>query len=146
MGDLIFRQQGDTYTLTGAEVKEKGKMVSSVYELDKFKRKETQNYSSKKYFAANDFYPLDGVSSAGTEGHDLMFGKPNAKNSKGDDVVTTLNSFNNNQDVLNAPVSDDKKDHNHYFGMHYTIGFDLVKDYVGPLEYLFYGDDDMWVS
>ena len=29
--------------------------------------------------------------------------------------------------------------------MHYTVEFDLVKDYVGPLEYLFYGDDDMWV-
>lgn len=46
---------------------------------------------------------------------------------------------------LPAPASDDKKNHNHYFGMHYTIGFDLVEDYIGPLEYLFYGDDDMWV-
>ena len=29
--------------------------------------------------------------------------------------------------------------------MHYKVEFDLVADYVGPLEYYFFGDDDMWV-
>lgn len=142
VGNLVFSQKGDTYTLTGAEVRENGKITSSIYELDKFKR---QMYSyakpgtpeeDKYYFAGNDFYPLDNVSSAGTPGHDLMFGAPD---------LTVLKNFNKNGETLTAPKSDDGENHNHYFGMHYTVDFDLVKDYIGPLEYLFYGDDDMWV-
>lgn len=43
------------------------------------------------------------------------------------------------------PVSDNGIAHNNFFGMHYTVKFNLDKDYVGPLEYLFFGDDDMWV-
>ena len=29
--------------------------------------------------------------------------------------------------------------------MQYAIEFDLSEDYCGPLEYYFFGDDDMWV-
>lgn len=134
-GDLIFSQKGDTYTLTGAEVKENGSVVSSIYGVDKFTR-QRDNWNETYYFAGNDFYPLDGVSSAGTIGHDLMFGAPDTK---------VLKNFSSAKDTLNAPASDDGENHNHYFGMHYTVEFDLVEDYVGPLEYLFYGDDDMWV-
>ena len=43
------------------------------------------------------------------------------------------------------PVADDGKDHNCFFGMFYEVEFELSEEYVGPLEYLFYGDDDMWV-
>ena len=31
------------------------------------------------------------------------------------------------------------------FGMQYTVNFELTDNYVGPLEYYFFGDDDMWV-
>ena len=31
------------------------------------------------------------------------------------------------------------------FGMQYSVKFKLTEDYVGPLEYYFFGDDDMWV-
>ncbi len=144
VGDLIFSQSGDTYTLTGVEVKEKGNIVSHQYGVDKFKR-QRPNWNNTYYFAGNDFYPLDGVSSAGTAGHDLKFGKPNAKDGNGNDIIATLSSFSSSSNTLGAPVSDDGENHNHYFGMHYTVDFDLVEDYVGPLEYLFYGDDDMWV-
>lgn len=34
--------------------------------------------------------------------------------------------------------------HNYYFGMRYDIEFS-IGDYVGPLNYTFKGDDDMWV-
>ena len=136
-GNLIFSQKGDTYTLTGAEVEEHGEIVSHVYNLDKFTR-QRYNWNETYYFAGNDFYPLDDVSSAGTNGHDLMFGAAD---------TALLKNFSeiNTSDTKDAPTSDDKKNHNHYFGMHYTVEFDLVEDYVGPLEYLFYGDDDMWV-
>ncbi len=146
-GKLVFSQKGDTYTLTGAEVIEKEgeeeKVVSSVYELDQFKR-QRDNWNKKYYFAGNDFYPLDTVDSAGTPGHDLKFGAADTE------VLQNFGGYSLKVDggdkwTLSAPESDDGKNHNHYFGMRYTVEFDLVKDYVGPLEYLFYGDDDMWV-
>lgn len=34
--------------------------------------------------------------------------------------------------------------HNYYFGMRYDVNFKLG-DYVGPLQYTFTGDDDLWV-
>lgn len=43
------------------------------------------------------------------------------------------------------PSSDDGVDHNNLFGMQYEVKFKLTEDYVGPLEYYFFGDDDMWV-
>lgn len=135
VGNLIFRQSGDTYTLTGTEVMENGKIVSKQSGVDKFTR-QRWNWNDTYYFAGNDFYPLDGVSSAGGPGNDLMFGAQN---------TAVLQNFDSKKNTLSAPASDDGENHNHYFGMHYTVDFDLVKDYVGPLEYLFYGDDDMWV-
>lgn len=35
-------------------------------------------------------------------------------------------------------------DHNYYFGMRYDVDFKLG-DYIGPLNYSFTGDDDLWV-
>lgn len=43
------------------------------------------------------------------------------------------------------PPSDDGLDHNNMFGMQYAVQFELTEDYTGPLEYYFFGDDDMWV-
>ena len=43
------------------------------------------------------------------------------------------------------PGSDDGRAHNSFFGMQYAVEFTLTPDYVGPLEYTFFGDDDMWV-
>ena len=37
-----------------------------------------------------------------------------------------------------------KGNHNYYFGMRYDIEF-TIGDYVGPLNYRFTGDDDLWV-
>lgn len=34
--------------------------------------------------------------------------------------------------------------HNNYFGMRYDVTF-KIGDYVGPLNYKFTGDDDLWV-
>lgn len=40
---------------------------------------------------------------------------------------------------------DDKVEHNSFFGMQYQVDFTIPEDYTGPLEYYFYGDDDLWV-
>lgn len=142
-GNLIFTQKGDTYTLTGANVTkgDDATIVSSVDGLDKFRKQ--WNWNNTRYFAANSFYPLDTVSTAGSVGHDLKFGSTAS--------TEVIRNFSDKADMGNAnkrlpaPKSDDEQNHNHYFGMHYTVEFDLIEDYVGPLEYLFYGDDDMWV-
>lgn len=143
-GELIFSQKGDTYTLTGANVNENNQIKSSVSGLDKFKRQQW-NYGKNYYFAANDFYPMDDVSSAGSAGHDLKFGSVGSSSQMKENAAIHTASTKNNPGAFGVPVSDDAKNHNHYFGMHYTVKFSLVEDYVGPLEYLFYGDDDMWV-
>lgn len=145
-GDLIFRQEGDTYTLTGADVKYQNAVVSSIDGLDVFSRQQF-GWKSDYYFGANDFYPMDDVPTAGSGGHDLKFGADDLdklRNYSDPDKMDIIGS-GTAEGYLRAPASDDGKNHNHYFGMHYTISFDLAKDYVGPLEYLFYGDDDMWV-
>ena len=38
----------------------------------------------------------------------------------------------------------DNSDHNYFFGMRYDVTF-KIGDYVGPLDYTFSGDDDLWV-
>lgn len=72
------------------------------------------------------------------------------------ELSTVIN--NNNEEVASAGdgffpldnAASNKKDygynsaHNYYFGMRYDIKFTLG-DYVGPLNYSFTGDDDLWV-
>lgn len=45
---------------------------------------------------------------------------------------------------LSYEETDYKGDHNYYFGMRYDVEF-TIGDYVGPLNYSFTGDDDLWV-
>ncbi len=136
-GSLTFRQEGDTYTMTSATVGD-----SKLSGLDLF------NNPSKYSIWTNNFWPMDGVASAGTAGHDLMFGLNNT-----DTTTFSKTGYWNsnpykddpNSKKENTPLADDFRHHNPYFGMYYTVDFELTEDYVGPLEYLFYGDDDMWV-
>lgn len=39
------------------------------------------------------------------------------------------------------PTSDDGNAHNWFFGMNFALNFNLTADYVGPLEYYFFGGD-----
>lgn len=116
---LTFDVKGDTHTLTLAQVKEskEGAVLSSKGDLDRFK------HPQEKYpnMWTNNFWPMDSVEHAN---QDPLFG---------------------NSKPGGLPASDDGKDHNSYFGMTFTLEVPLDKDYVGPLEYYFYGDDDMWV-
>lgn len=126
---LTFRRVGDTYTLTTATVAN-----NSISGLDKFNRPASS--VGDDIYATNDFWPMDKVKSAGTAGNDPMFGTK----------AMTSKVFGFSKDGTEGfPSSDDGGIHNSYFGMHYTVDFELTEDYVGPLEYLFYGDDDMWV-
>lgn len=43
------------------------------------------------------------------------------------------------------PAADALIDHNSYFGFQFEVKFTIPDGYRGPMEYIFFGDDDMWV-
>ncbi len=120
---LTFERNGDTYTLSA---------------VNGTKAIELQYFGSTKYADSmtNSFWPMDSVSHWGGTGHDIKFG---------DDGKELERLYNIVNRWYCLPKSDDGYDHNSYFGMQYAVQFKLTGDYVGPLEYYFFGDDDMWV-
>lgn len=133
---LDFTRDGDTYTLSSVE----GTVAQN---LDKFTHMTTFYNSTGTYSGSiysNFFWPMDSANTWGAKGHDLKFGANNVKKQRQHFGYGNTTTF---------PVSDEDyyedKDHNSYFGMQYSVKFNLTKDYVGPLEYYFFGDDDMWV-
>ena len=134
---LTFQQVGDTYTLTSAAVAGLG----SIDRLDKFFQ--PSPYADKVHDSiyTNDFWPLD----AATEKTDPLFGSySNPLYYQGFKSADGVNG-NWTAESTNLPYSDDGQAHNSFFGMQYAVKFTLTPDYVGPLEYTFFGDDDMWV-
>lgn len=129
---LTFIRDGDTYTLSDVTIN--GRLVKD--DAETFATAEGKIGSWSWSIPTNFFWPMDGVPSYGTDGHDLKFGKHDLR------IYRKYGTGTNDT----FPTSDEMtKDHNSYFGMSYDIAFELDKDYVGPLEYFFYGDDDMWV-
>lgn len=124
---LDFDKNGDTYTLTGVN-------GTNTTGLDKFQRvfADKDWKGDYKEIWSNQFWPMDSSSTWGADGHDLKFGDASKEGKR---------KFKTG----NLPPSDDKADHNSYFGMSFSVDFQLTDDYVGPLNYYFFGDDDMWV-
>lgn len=127
-GQLYFDRIGDTYTLEMAQVGNADPIIN----LDQL----VNPLPAHGTIWTNHFWPLDKL-----PGKDGTFGVTSEKEkylfSDKPGVVGLSDQY--------LPTSDDDRAHNSYFGMHYTVEFDLAKEYVGPLEYLFFGDDDMWV-
>lgn len=129
-GNLNFKRTGDTYTLQTAS-----SGAGTAGNLEKFNNPKCGNTTHNDIWT-NNFWPMDEK-----PGNDGLFGNYQTEsNFRFSDVPNQLGATNKY-----LPKSDDGTDHNSYFGMHYTLNFDLAKEYVGPLEYLFFGDDDMWV-
>lgn len=128
---LTFAREGDTYTLVSVD-------GTNATGLQYFNNPQPPGMDPYTNIWTNNFWPMDKAASFGASGHDMKFGS-SAKSSnrkwvnEGTGAVGTL------------PVSDDGLDHNSYFGMEYAVDFTLAEDYRGPLEYYFFGDDDMWV-
>ena len=61
----------------------------------------------------------------------------------GEQRATAGNNFFPLDGVPRSEKSDDGN-HNYFFGMRYDVTF-KIGDYVGPLNYTFSGDDDLWV-
>lgn len=137
---LTFSRVGDTYTLSAATVGGVG-TISDLQYLFNPSPSSTTTYGT---IFTNDFWPLDGA----TNGADPLFGKDTPDfygydaDAQGEDTSKT-NVWKETAGRL--PGSDDGNNHNCFFGMQYAVKFTLTADYVGPLEYYFFGDDDMWV-
>ena len=120
---LTFKREGDIYTLSSATLNNNG-TKKSIANLDRFNNPKNGNTTYYHIFT-NNFWPVDEV-----KNKDPKFGG---------DYRPTVNGST----VL--PPSDDGTNHNSFFGMQFALQFKLTEDYTGPLEYLFFGDDDMWV-
>lgn len=131
-GSLSFKRHGDTYILSSAQ----GSGGVSASNLDKFNHP-TCGTTTHSHIMTNNFWPMDGVDRTG---HDVRFGAYGTTSYR-----LIMNYATSSGMIYGFPVSDDGLDHNSYFGMQYTVRFTLTEDYIGPLEYLFFGDDDMWV-
>lgn len=121
---MNFTRYGDTYTLTSIS----GSQGISANNLNVL----TGRTFDTKVIYSNDFWPFDGV-----KNRDIYFGNT------GDFNAGNLRYTGYGEGAL--PLSDDGLNHNSYFGLQFSIDFHLDGSYDGPLEYLFYGDDDMWV-
>lgn len=144
-GGLSFTRKGDTYTLSAASVKD-GEKTSQINNLDKlaYSRK---NWNKTQVMYSNEFWPLDKVRSAGAADHDLVFGTHSGQYYLFDGK-TEAKTLTSDYSSSGAPTNEELKDgapHNPYFGMTFSVDFTLYPDYIGPLEYYFFGDDDMWV-
>ncbi len=127
---LDFKRCGDTYTLSAVN-----DGTDTTKNLDMFRWRGNWNNTRKLW--TNNFWPMDtSAKTYGTDEHDLKFGdksKESLRNAVGTAGTVTL------------PIGDDYEDHNSYFGMSFALDFTLTEDYLGPLNYCFFGDDDMWV-
>ncbi|HIX73222.1 MAG TPA: fibro-slime domain-containing protein, partial [Candidatus Anaerobutyricum stercoripullorum] len=119
---LQFNRNGDTYTLSA--VTGEGNLTG----LEYFNNPVTGS-TVYNHIWTNNFWPMDG-----NLGKD---GKTGQYQNEGNYVGVGGNKM--------YPTSDDGLAHNNMFGMQYAVQFKLTEDYTGPLEYYFFGDDDMWV-
>lgn len=119
---LGFNRVGDTYTLSSVN-------GANLDGLEYFNNPQTPGKDPYTHIWTNNFWPMDG-----RPGKDGLTGYYNDRGE--------YSGYDGNKLF---PVSDDGQDHNNMFGMQYTLEFELTEDYVGPLEYYFFGDDDMWV-
>lgn len=131
---LQFSRSGDTYTLVavnGTDAKNLDQFNNPSYTY----QGSTTTYSN---IFTNNFWPMDSAWTWGASGHDPVFGAIAKYKNK-----TVVGK--NGSSTTALPPGDDGLDHNSYFGMQYKLTFTLTEDYKGPLDYVFYGDDDMWV-
>ena len=118
---LGFNRNGDTYTLSSVNGPNLGG-------LEYFNNPVTGT-TVYDHIWTNNFWPVDGW-----PGKDGLTGNYQDRGEYEGYDGTEL-----------YPPSDDGLPHNNLFGMQYSVNFKLTEDYVGPLEYYFFGDDDMWV-
>ena len=130
---------GDTYTLSAATLNNSNGQSNTLSGLQYFFNPSPTSGTTHTHIFTNNFWPMDPA--AGRT--DALWGKYGSPGSFQGYVES--NNYNWSDLPANFPVSDDGKNHNWFFGMNFALNFNLTADYEGPLEYYFFGDDDLWV-
>ncbi len=138
-GKLTFSKKGDTYTLTGLD-STVGKR-SNLHYLFHPKYPSSENVHT--HIWTNNFWAVDN----GTKQKDPKYGGSyiaqkglwNSHNGTGNSTPATTSNY------MHIGLSDDGQAHNWFFGMETALSFTVSQDYIGPLDYMFFGDDDLWV-
>lgn len=138
-GSVRFKDCADPGLFTDSDVK------VTVDNQERYLRRVYRNYTLD-FTRTGDTYQLSGIKDGngssvtgnynGTTGYNF-FPLDNA----------SVNYESARTNVVSGETSDTNVvagNHNYYFGMRYDIEFS-VGNYVGPLNYTFKGDDDMWV-
>ncbi len=145
---INFSKNGDVYSLDS--------ITSDTYDINLQNLKlfsYYEKYSDGTKFSgpiySNNFWPLDDVTYLGM---DPLFGKyEDSSSSDSDDNSKTSKTYDSSLQCSDGstskdfPPSDDSINHNSYFGMFFEIEFTMTDNYCGPLEYFFFGDDDLWI-
>lgn len=138
---LTFDRVGDTYTLKSATLKNSNGQQNTLSGLQHFFNPSPSSETTHSHIYTNNFWPMD--QAAGRT--DALWGAYNNPG-KFQGFVEGGNPTNGwLGNAADFPVGDDGRAHNWFFGMNFALSFNLTKDYVGPLEYYFFGDDDLWV-
>ncbi len=140
-GKLTFSSRGDVYTLTMASSADAGNIsLSGLHEFFN---------PSYTYEATRDGGAATLHSGIFTNNFWVLDNAPNSKDPKTGNLKYNTrprySSSNNTSNTGRFAASDDSTAHNFFFGMNFKVNFDLTADYIGPIEYIFFGDDDMWV-
>ena len=136
---LTFDRVGDTYTLSAATLNNSNGQSNTLSGLQYFFNPSPTSGTTHTHIFTNNFWPMDPAAGR-TDALWGTYGNPGTF--KG---FTETNDHNWADLAANFPVSDDGNAHNWFFGMNFAISFNLTADYEGPLEYYFFGDDDLWV-
>ncbi|MDD5931466.1 MAG: fibro-slime domain-containing protein [Oscillospiraceae bacterium] len=148
---LTFDRVGDTYTLSSATLKKRSG-TSSIDELQYFFHPSpagnviwdgVNNKVStwQNNIFTNNFWPMDYADDKARKDENWgTYGNPGHFEGFGESYPESWTGLSDD-----FPESDDGKAHNWFFGMNFALSFNLTEDYVGPLEYTFFGDDDLWV-
>ena len=159
--EIEFSCSGETYILTSINVNSFNTDNGTIKNYGSFIYKDSGDLDVTTYYGnqnlqgfSNFNWPLDQTKTYNPGKdmpfHDFRFGD-NATISPGKYAYTGFgnrtHTTNDGDEALNYRLlrTRDEVNHNAYFGMKYKVDFTLSKDYVGPLEYVFQGDDDLWV-
>lgn len=137
---LVFKRLGDTYTM-------------SAVKNTKAMGLETLNYQGWAWgkelkMFSNEFWPMDDIAGIAKDGHDFKHGLAKEDADGFNTGIPTRKVVGKN--ITNIANGSDHPlgygaDHNAFFGMQFDLEFTIPEGYVGPLDYAFFGDDDLWL-
>ena len=134
-GNLNFKSDGDSFELVSVGGTNISNPTNQLNVLNNPKYPAYGSDPEKVHTTiwTNNFWPMDDL----TDTVDFQFGDYTK-------YKTSAFKYSGSKSGRLDPA-DDGENHNSYFGFNYAVNFELTPDYIGPLDYLFFGDDDMWV-